>query len=206
MPALRNAHNANTCAHHQAQGQPLLSLATWCPHAPSHQGKATGGQPHRSFATTCSSSAVMIIVSVTAMIGIAALAAGVAVAMLGAASFFSDLTMPISWNTCVEIGRRIPQRFSCEAQCTRPRLGRHPGKLTLGGTAFASKSFNNSGNIACRGARGGGRARRAGPARRRRGGRRRRVTSCAATPVHPEVLAAMMPYFVEQFGDRKSVV
>jgi sugar phosphate permease len=29
-----------------------------------------------------------------------------AVAMLGAASFFSDLTMPISWNTCVELGRR----------------------------------------------------------------------------------------------------
>jgi sugar phosphate permease len=29
-----------------------------------------------------------------------------AVAMLGAASFFSDLTMPISWNTCVEVGRR----------------------------------------------------------------------------------------------------
>ena len=29
-----------------------------------------------------------------------------AVVMLGAASFFSDLTMPISWNTCVELGRR----------------------------------------------------------------------------------------------------
>jgi sugar phosphate permease len=29
-----------------------------------------------------------------------------AVAMLGAASFFSDLAMPISWNTCVEVGRR----------------------------------------------------------------------------------------------------
>jgi sugar phosphate permease len=26
--------------------------------------------------------------------------------MLGVASFFSDLTMPISWNTCVEVGRR----------------------------------------------------------------------------------------------------
>lgn len=29
-----------------------------------------------------------------------------AIAMLAAASFFSDLTMPISWNTCVEVGRR----------------------------------------------------------------------------------------------------
>lgn len=29
-----------------------------------------------------------------------------AVVMLGAASFFSDLTMPISWNTCIEVGRR----------------------------------------------------------------------------------------------------
>jgi ACS family glucarate transporter-like MFS transporter len=32
--------------------------------------------------------------------------AGAAVALLGAACFFSDLTMPISWNTCVELGRR----------------------------------------------------------------------------------------------------
>jgi sugar phosphate permease len=29
-----------------------------------------------------------------------------AIAMLAMASFFSDLTMPISWNTCVEVGRR----------------------------------------------------------------------------------------------------
>jgi ACS family glucarate transporter-like MFS transporter len=29
-----------------------------------------------------------------------------AILMLGMASFFSDLTMPISWNACVEIGRR----------------------------------------------------------------------------------------------------
>ena len=31
---------------------------------------------------------------------------GAAIAMLAMASFFSDLTMPISWNTCVEVGRR----------------------------------------------------------------------------------------------------
>ena len=31
---------------------------------------------------------------------------GAAIAMLSMASFFSDLTMPISWNTCVEVGRR----------------------------------------------------------------------------------------------------
>jgi sugar phosphate permease len=30
----------------------------------------------------------------------------VAIALLGAASFTADLTMPISWNACVEIGRR----------------------------------------------------------------------------------------------------
>lgn len=30
----------------------------------------------------------------------------VAIAMMACASFFSDLTMPISWNTCVEVGRK----------------------------------------------------------------------------------------------------
>lgn len=31
---------------------------------------------------------------------------GLAIAIFAAASFFSDLTLPISWNTCVEVGRR----------------------------------------------------------------------------------------------------
>ncbi len=52
-------------------------------------------------------------------------APGVLVPMLlmGAASFFSDLTMPISWNTCVEIGKQ----YTATVSSTMNMLGNFAG-------------------------------------------------------------------------------
>ena len=47
----------------------------------------------------------------------------VAMALMGAASFCSDLTMPISWNTCVEIGKQ----YTATVSSTMNMLGNFAG-------------------------------------------------------------------------------
>jgi ACS family glucarate transporter-like MFS transporter len=48
---------------------------------------------------------------------------GVAMALMGLASFASDLTMPISWNTCVEIGKQ----YTATVSSTMNMLGNFAG-------------------------------------------------------------------------------
>jgi MFS family permease len=50
-------------------------------------------------------------------------AVGVAMALMGLASFASDLTMPISWNTCVEIGKQ----YTATVSSTMNMLGNFAG-------------------------------------------------------------------------------
>ena len=46
-----------------------------------------------------------------------------AMALMGLASFCSDLTMPISWNTCVEIGKQ----YTATVSSTMNMLGNFAG-------------------------------------------------------------------------------
>jgi len=48
---------------------------------------------------------------------------GLAMALMGLASFCSDLTMPISWNTCVEIGKQ----YTATVSSTMNMLGNFAG-------------------------------------------------------------------------------
>jgi nitrate/nitrite transporter NarK len=50
-------------------------------------------------------------------------AIGVSMALMGLASFCSDLTMPISWNTCVEIGKQ----YTATVSSTMNMLGNFAG-------------------------------------------------------------------------------
>lgn len=57
--------------------------------------------PRRLIALCGFASTAVLLFAVTRMESVA-----LAMVCMGFASFFSDLTMPISWNTCVEVGRR----------------------------------------------------------------------------------------------------
>ena len=57
--------------------------------------------PRRLIALLGFSTTALLLFAITKMQSV-----GLAMVCMGFASFFSDLTMPISWNTCVEIGRR----------------------------------------------------------------------------------------------------
>jgi len=57
--------------------------------------------PRRLLALFGFSATALLLFAITKMHSV-----GLAMVCMGFASFFSDLTMPISWNTCVEIGRR----------------------------------------------------------------------------------------------------
>ena len=69
----------------------------------------------------------------------------VAVAMIcmAMASFCSDLTMPISWNTCVEIGRR----YTATVAATMNMFGNFAGFVAPVLSGYILTRYNNDWNV-----------------------------------------------------------
>ncbi|HET7086592.1 MAG TPA: MFS transporter [Rhizomicrobium sp.] len=67
-----------------------------------------------------------------------------AMAMMGLASFCSDLTMPISWNTCVEIGKR----YTATVSSTMNMLGNFGGFVAPWVIGLILKYSNNDWSMA----------------------------------------------------------
>jgi len=63
-----------------------------------------------------------------------------AMALMGLASFCSDLTMPISWNTCVEIGKQ----YTATVSSTMNMLGNFAGFVAPVVFGFILKETNNN--------------------------------------------------------------
>jgi MFS family permease len=65
---------------------------------------------------------------------------GLAMALMGVASFCSDLTMPISWNTCVEIGKQ----YTATVSSTMNMLGNFAGFVAPVVFGFILKETDNN--------------------------------------------------------------
>jgi ACS family glucarate transporter-like MFS transporter len=65
---------------------------------------------------------------------------GLAMALMGVASFCSDLTMPISWNTCVEIGKQ----YTATVSSTMNMLGNFAGFVAPVVFGFILKETGNN--------------------------------------------------------------